>query len=149
MSRDGPLVFALHILLHMLRRPGEAITSETMAAWGGTHAVVVRRTFAGLRKAGIVTSEKGHGGGWRLARRPDEVTLADVRRAMGREPSPAVSSERPNCFIERVVENTLASAHEEVERVLDQRLQALTLAKLDEAVTQLHAASPHFKGLLS
>jgi DNA-binding IscR family transcriptional regulator len=120
-----------------------------MAAWGGTHAVVVRRTFAGLREAGIVTSEKGHGGGWRLARPPEEITLAEVRRVIERNPSTAPPPNRPDCFIERVVEDALAEANAEIERLLDRHFKALTLAKLDEAVTQLHAASPDFKGMLS
>jgi DNA-binding IscR family transcriptional regulator len=39
-----------------------------MAACAMTNPVVIRRTFAGLREAGIVAATKGHGGGWRLAR---------------------------------------------------------------------------------
>jgi Rrf2 family protein len=35
-----------------------------------------------LRRAGIVRSERGAGGGYRLARPPEEITIADVMRAV-------------------------------------------------------------------
>ncbi len=53
----------LHVLIHMLRAErGVATTSEKLAELMGSNAVVVvRRIFAGLREAGIISSEKGHG----------------------------------------------------------------------------------------
>jgi Rrf2 family protein len=38
--------------------------------------------LADLRRAGIVVSLRGQAGGWRLARDPGEVTVADVIRAV-------------------------------------------------------------------
>jgi len=42
--------------------------------------------MAGLRRAGIVRSEKGHGGGWSLGRKLDDVTLAECKRRDGKRP---------------------------------------------------------------
>lgn len=67
MKRSDRLSVALHVLLHMADRGSEPMTSAEMAACVETNPVVIRRTFAGLREAGIVSSDKGHGGGWRLA----------------------------------------------------------------------------------
>ncbi|MEZ5116151.1 MAG: Rrf2 family transcriptional regulator [Candidatus Nanopelagicales bacterium] len=47
-----------------------------------------------LRQAGIVASQRGAEGGYRLARDPDEVTVADVVRALD-GPLAAVRGERP------------------------------------------------------
>ncbi|WP_245155811.1 Rrf2 family transcriptional regulator [Paracoccus ravus] len=38
------------------------------------------------RGKGIVSSEKGHGGGWRLARHLGDISLRDVYEAVGRPP---------------------------------------------------------------
>lgn len=57
----------LYALLHLDRMQAPA-TSELIAQMLGTNALVVRRTMGGLRRAGIVFSVKGHGGGWSLAR---------------------------------------------------------------------------------
>ncbi len=51
-----------------------------------TNPVVVRRMMGGLRDRGIVSSEKGHGGGWQLARPLADVTLRDVYEAVGAPP---------------------------------------------------------------
>ena len=47
-----------------------------------------------LRHAGIVRSQRGAEGGYWLARRPEEITLADVFRAV-EGPLASVRSERP------------------------------------------------------
>jgi len=67
MPRDLRISRMLHVLIHMDRHLTLA-TSEQIADMISTNPVVVRRIMAGLRDKGIVTSEKGHGGGWRLAR---------------------------------------------------------------------------------
>ena len=59
------------------------MTSGELAACMNTNPVVVRRTMAGLREAGFVRSEKGHGGGWEIACDLEAVTLKDVYDALG------------------------------------------------------------------
>ncbi|HEY0062341.1 MAG TPA: Rrf2 family transcriptional regulator, partial [Telluria sp.] len=66
MRRDSRLSGVLHILLHMARED-LPMTSDVLARAMETNPVVVRRVMAGLRAAGYVRSDKGHGGGWSLA----------------------------------------------------------------------------------
>ena len=61
MNKDTRLSGVLHILLHLGQTTAPQ-TSETLAKAMGTNAAVFRRTMAGLRDAGYVLSEKGHGG---------------------------------------------------------------------------------------
>ena len=75
MKRNSRLSSTLHILVHMAEKPEHALTSEQLATFIHTNPVVVRRTIAGLRDAGIVTSSRGHGGGWLLGAR---MTQADI-----------------------------------------------------------------------
>lgn len=121
----------LHVLLHMAR-DDRAMTSEQMAAMLGTNAAVVRRTMAGLRKAGFVASEKGHSGGWRLAADLHNVTLLDVHLAVGGPRIFAIGSDRdnPDCAVEQVVNAALADALQRAENLLLDRLGTVTLADL-------------------
>src|SRR5690606_31097616 len=82
MRNDSRLSRMLHVLLHMARHDGP-MKSETIGTMLGTNPVVVRRTLAGLRDAGYVRSEKGHGGGWGIACDLERVSLLDVYRAVG------------------------------------------------------------------
>jgi Rrf2 family protein len=135
MRQDSRLSRMLHVLIHMERR-GEPATSEDIAKMLGTNAVVVRRTMAGLRNEGYVRSEKGHGGGWVLARRLNEVTLLDVHRAIG-NPSVfamGVEQEHPACLVEQAVNAALADALRQAETILLERLGNVTLADLAKDV---------------
>ncbi|WP_426749651.1 RrF2 family transcriptional regulator [Myxococcus sp. Y35] len=135
MRRDSRLSVALHVLLHM-EDMGGVVTSEVMGRLLKANPVVVRRTMAGLRKAGILTSVKGHGGGWSLARTLDTVTLGDVYVALG---TPALfgigpRDESPGCLVEQVVNRSLQESLDEAAALLMQRLHGTTVADLGRRV---------------
>ena len=148
MKIDSKLSSILHLLLHMAHseRP---MTSEALAAcMPGSHPVVVRRTLAGLREAGFVGSERGHGGGWVLACDLRNVTLRDVYEAVG---APAVfamghRSDNPQCLVEQAVNAALGGALRDAEALLVQRLGSVTLAALSADFNRRFAAHPHAKG---
>jgi DNA-binding IscR family transcriptional regulator len=131
MKRDGRLSNVLHALLHMAEA-GAPMTSAELAVCMSTNPVVVRRTMAGLREAGLVSSAKGHGGGWEIACDLEAVTLKDVHAALG---SPALmaaglSLGGSECLVEQAVNRALGESFEEAERMLVQRLGEVTLARL-------------------
>lgn len=121
----------LHVLLHMARHDGP-MTSDDIARMLGTNAVVVRRTMAGLRDAGYVSSEKGHGGGWVIQADLETVSLLDVHRAVGGLRLFTIGHEHSNanCAVERVVNEALKSALSEAEALLVGRLGTVSLAEL-------------------
>lgn len=129
MRRDGRLSFALHVLLHMSEAEAP-LTSEMLAPMMKTNPVVLRRTMAGLRDTGIVRSEKGHGGGWSLARTLDAVTLGDVYDALGIAAPFSIDNRQqsPKCLLERAVHRTLAGALAEAEALLIERFRGVTVA---------------------
>ncbi|MFV0623371.1 Rrf2 family transcriptional regulator [Sphingomonas sp. ac-8] len=133
MRTDSRLSRMLHVLLHMARHAGP-MTSEALARMLGTNPVVVRRTMAGLREAGYVRSEKGHGGGWSIAVDLGTVSLLDVHRAVGGPRIFAIGNEHPNpdCAVEKVVNEAVDDAMREAEALLVQRLGDVTLAELAE-----------------
>jgi DNA-binding IscR family transcriptional regulator len=140
MSRDSKLSGVLHLLLHL----GESetpLTSEQLGAMNQTNPVVIRRLLAGLREGGLVASEKGHGGGWILAKNLESLSVADVYRALG---APALfqfqhRNESPTCLLEKAVNFALDDARAEAEAVLLKRLSQIPLSALAEQVKK-HAA---------
>ncbi|WP_419951598.1 Rrf2 family transcriptional regulator [Methylobacterium sp.] len=131
MRNDSRLSRMLHVLLHMARHDGP-MTSEAIARMLGTNPVVVRRTMAGLRDAGYVRSEKGHGGGWAIIADLETVSLLDVHRAVGGPRIFAIGNEHPNpgCAVEKVVNAALEDVLRDAEALLIARLGKVSLAEL-------------------
>ena len=137
MRRDARLSTALHVLLHLsdAKRP---MTSDALGPLLNRHPVVLRRTFACLRKAGILLSEKGHGGGWSLARPLRRVSLGDVYAALGIS-APFTLDYRtrsPRCLLERAANRALTGALNEAEALLEKRLQAISLGDVLQKATR-------------
>lgn len=63
-------------------RGGEPMTSEVLAKTYGTSPVVLRRVLAKLKKAGLVETQRGVGGGSVLARSADAINLREVYEAI-------------------------------------------------------------------
>lgn len=131
MKRNSRLSLALHTLGHMATEPEIMSRSTDIASHAGTNPVVVRRVLGYLRQAGLLISEKGRGGGWRLARSPHHITLADVYLAVQARP---ISDEKPSehceCTIEKALGTRLTTLMDEIEQTLLQRLSETTIAEL-------------------
>jgi DNA-binding IscR family transcriptional regulator len=144
MRSDNRLSRVLHVLIHMHQHPGP-MTSEALAAMLGTNAVVMRRTMAGLRDAGLVKSDKGHGGGSMLVRDLADVTLRDVYDALGSPPVFALgfAEDTPQCLVEQVVNESLADALADAEAALLARFGAISLKDLADKFQQRAANTGH------
>lgn len=131
MNKDTRLSDVLHVLLHMAQID-EPLTSEVLAKSMGTNPAVFRRTMAGLREAGYVKSEKGHGGGWRLARPLREITLLAVYEALDRPTLFAIGyrSDHADCLIEKNVNAALSDTMAQAEALFVDRFAGLTLDQL-------------------
>ena len=137
MPRSTRFSVALHVLAHLVDAP-EPQTSERLAGCVGTNPVVVRRTLAGLREAGLVSSTRGTGGGWALALDPARISLRDVYAALGERLLQGVDVSGPGartapgggCRIQRAVAGTLDEFLDDAETLLATRLSHITLAGL-------------------
>lgn len=108
------------------------MTSDALAQMLSTNPVVVRRTMAGLREQGYVRSEKGHGGGWVLARPLDQISLLDVYAALG-EPelfALGLSDDDPQCLVEQAVNAAVSQTLLEAQALVAQRFAQVTLDDL-------------------
>ncbi len=139
MKRNSRLSLALHTLGHMAVDPARMRTSADIAAHAGTNPVVVRRVLGKLREAGLLASEKGHAGGWRLALPPSKITLADVYLALDERLIAAGDAEEaPRCSVEYALQRKVASVMEDVERSLIERLSGTTIAEMRDVEDAAH-----------
>jgi Rrf2 family protein len=153
MKRFSRLSATLHVLVHLAQRPDQAFTSDQLAGWWNTNPVVVRRTFAPLREAGLIRSLAGHGGGWTLARPASEITLGAIYDLLGeRLVDLAPKEESPGCLVERAVNRAVHDSYEAANALLRTRLAQITLQDLAQDVATLdpsqfehfeHTGDPH------
>lgn len=131
MNKDSRLSGVLHVILHLAEADGP-MTSESLAGTMKTNPVVVRRVMAGLRERGFVTSEKGHGGGWRLNCDLEATSLRDIYEALGSPDCIALThrSEATSCLVEEAVNAALKNVFEEAEALVFERFEEVTLASL-------------------
>ena len=131
MKRNSRLSLALHALSHMAQDIDRTQTSSEIADHAGTNPVVVRRVLGKLRKAGLLTSERGQSGGWRLALPSHEITFADVYIALEESLVASRSDTEPySCHVERRLEGRVIEILNEVEATLIDRLSGTTIAEI-------------------
>ncbi len=96
--------------------------AQTIAERQGVSRKYLDSIFAGMRNAGLIRSRRGAGGGHELARKPQEVTVGDVIRALEGAPlliecvgDPGVCPRTEQC----VARDVWAEVETEINGVLD------------------------------
>jgi Rrf2 family protein len=75
--------YALRALIEIAAHPdGTAVSAEALGRRQDIPRNFLQAILADLRRADIVVSQRGQAGGWRLARNPASVSVADVIRAV-------------------------------------------------------------------
>ncbi len=127
-------------------RPGEPLTSERIALSIHTNPVVVRRVLADLRRAGLVRTRRGAGGGVSLARPADRITLRCVWEAVeGQERLFCGYPDGPNprCPLGPLVAGYLETLYGRAEASLKASLGKVTVEGVARhVVARLRAARP-------
>lgn len=75
-------IVAVHALVY-LNHKGDYRSSEEIAQNVCTNPARVRKVMAKLKKAGIIQTHAGFVGGYRFAKRAEDITLLDVFNAAG------------------------------------------------------------------
>src|SRR5918998_268521 len=136
MAANSRFAIAVHVLTLMAWAGDEPLKSELVACSVNTNPVVIRRILCALAKAGLVVSQTGAAGGSRLMRKPSQITLLDIYRAVDAGCIFSLHRQPPNeecpvgVNIEAVLENILAEVDQSMERVLSK----ITIEKVLQAV---------------
>jgi Rrf2 family protein len=98
--------YALRALIELADSvDGATVSAEELGRLQDIPHGFLQAILADLRRAGIVISQRGQAGGWRMGRAPGDVTVADVIRAVD-GPLVSVHGTRP----ESVTYNEAAGA---------------------------------------
>lgn len=122
--------YALRALIELAGSADErAVSAEELGRSQDIPHGFLQAILADLRKAGIVLSQRGQSGGWRLARAAAAISVADVIRAVdgplvsvyGLRPESVEYNERA-----RVLQHVWIAARDSLREVLEQ----VTIAQL-------------------
>lgn len=127
---------ALHVLAALAYRRGETLTSATLAQSVGTNPAFLRALLGRLKGAGLIDVSLGKGGGARLARSPDRITLKDIYDAVDEGGGmPKHSCRVDSCAVARGMGKVLSSLENDLEQVVQDRLSSQTVQDVLQQVT--------------
>lgn len=131
MPTDSRLPRVLHVLLH-LDQSEEPITSEAIGRMLTTNPSLVRRLMGGLRKARLVGSTKGHGGGWVLEKPLTHISLAQVYEALGSPQLFAIgqSGDAPTCLLAKSADEATLNALQSARDIFQAELEKVMVSDL-------------------
>jgi Rrf2 family protein len=73
--------YGVRAAIHLAASPDEPVNAEAIAAAIDAPRKFLESILGELRVAGVVRSQRGAAGGYRLARPADEIAIADIIRA--------------------------------------------------------------------
>ena len=121
---------AVHMLV-MVAESSVPLSSERIANSVGTNATYIRKLAASLRRAGIVESRKG-AAGFRLVKRPADLTLLSIYRAVCETEEVAVFDLHRNandeCIVGRHIGPVLGGMFAGISAAAARELRGRTLA---------------------
>ncbi|QNN54242.1 RrF2 family transcriptional regulator [Nocardioides mesophilus] len=132
--------YALRALIELAGRDdGGAVSAEEIGKQQDIPHGFLQAILADLRRSGIVVSQRGQSGGWRLARDAEAVTVADVIRAVD-GPLVSVYGLRPEAVTynesAEVLQHVWIAARSSLRDVFEQvTIRSLADRKLPKAVT--------------
>ena len=133
--------YSLRALSDLCTRPQELVSVSDIASRQNIPVTYLEQLFGKLRRAGILESVRGSQGGYMLARPENEITIAEILRAIG---EPLIFG---SCQTEKGCENAVTcptfSLWRRVKGSVDEILRTTTLEDIaDETITLLETKSP-------
>jgi Rrf2 family protein len=132
--------YALRALIELAsRKDGAPVSAEELGRVQEIPHGFLQAILADLRRSGVVISQRGQSGGWRMARDPDTVSVADVIRAVD-GPLVSVYGLRPESVSYNgsaaVLQHVWIAARSSLRDVFEQvTIRALADGRLPKAVT--------------
>jgi DNA-binding IscR family transcriptional regulator len=142
MAGNTRLATAIHVAGMLSFADKVPLTSENIAQSVNTNAVVIRRIIGLLAANNLVKVKMGSGGGAFLARKAEEITLAEIYSALeeGAVFDVPQFEETHLCVMGKVVRPVLAEVLQTAEKDLIDSLSKTTLADvIGKVKTQLAA----------
>ncbi len=126
---NGRFQIAVHILTLLHSAGDESLSSDYMAGSININPVMVRKELSKLRKAGFVKSKEGNTGGYMLAKPAQQISIADIYKAV--EQSPLLGKARnvpnPACPIGQQIDQHMHALNTQLIHLVTDHLGQQTL----------------------
>lgn len=133
---DTRFSVSVHIMTALAFSRPHLMSSVELAKGIKTNSSFIRKLVVSLSAAGLVESVRGKSGGIRLAKRPQDISLAQIYRAVAATPLVAVPGKTPNrsCEVSCGMGTILCALSQDIEeaalKMLDRRSLQDVLAQL-------------------
>jgi len=118
----------LHILVLLDQFDNSWVSSSLISGSTGVNSAIIRKELAELKKAGLIVSKEGKGGGVKLAQNSEEITLSDIYNLirtvdhLGKYNKP-----NPDCTVGKNINKQLDILYASLDQQLEEKLSAITL----------------------
>jgi Rrf2 family protein len=140
MKSSSRFAVAIHVLALLAVTPGP-VSSAYIAGSVNTNPALIRRILVLLGQAGFTRSILGAAGGTLLARRPADINLLEVHRAVEEPGGLGMHSSIPNpdCAVGRNITSVLRSLFARAQEAMESAMESMTLK---DVLDQLNARHP-------
>jgi len=118
--------YALHTMVFLTRNPkGKSMSVESLAEIQKLSPTYLSKILTKLVKAGLIESNPGVNGGYRISKRPEEISFLDVVYAIeGQTSLFSCSSEHDDSFHHQgcLIEQVMVDAENNMKEELSKRL---------------------------
>jgi len=123
--------YAVRSLVYLKDHSGKAVTLKQIAAGIAVPAPFLSKILQNMTRHGLTVSERGSGGGFRLAFPADKINLRDIAlAAAGERPLLKVPCLRNGAACARQKTCRLRTVWRDLEEVIEMQLRSRTLAQL-------------------
>lgn len=139
MAANSQFAIAVHILAMLAKSCEQRIKSDYIAKSVNTNPVVIRRLLSTLYENGLVVSQTGVCGGSCLTRKPEDIGLLEVYRAVSKGEVFSLHPNTPdqNCSIGKNIPAVLEKLQKEIDGAIEEKLSKYTLQDVIEIVEQV------------
>lgn len=125
--------YGLRCLLRLAAMPDRSVTIPEISQAEGISVPYVAKILRSLREGGLITSERGASGGYRVARPADQIVVSEVLSVLGSrlftgEFCEKFAGNEDQCM--HSINCSIRSLWRAVQRVVDQLLSKTTLKDL-------------------
>ena len=130
---------AIHALAAIAVTDGKPLRSEDLAFSASTNPTVIRALLSRLADAGLTMSQLGAGGGAKLAKPANRITLLDVYLAVEDPELFSMHRTPPNntCTVGRNITAVMRRPLERARLALEKELKAVTIADIAREIARL------------
>ncbi len=140
MATNCRFAFGTHVMSVLALHRAGPCSSEILAQTVNTNAVVIRRLLLDLKEAGLIETQRGPGGGAKLARPAGEITLAQIFQATSGEFQPFGAHPNPPaqcCQVGRGIQQVLQGVAQRASECVAAQYAAISLQNVVDSLDEL------------